>query len=365
MRERIRRLTLPVAAAVVAAVVSGGAVAAAFQAAQPQALCPAGVPVVIYPGDPLTYGCGEPTPSETVTPTVQPTTPAPTTAAPTTAPPATTAPPSTTQPVATTSSPTPTGPVSCMSQPSACGWPDATNTGPTGPLTVRSSGLTISTAGAVVQNLDIRGCVTVLARNVTIRNSRITCSAPYAVSVRAGDPRVDNGWQAADANLLLEDVEIDFAGQRDGKMIAFSGYTARRVWFHGGSDCAHFGVNVTVEDSFCDIPAGGPTDGPHYDGLQSDGGRNIVIRHNTIRVPYSQTSAILMSTNTSPIADVAIVDNLVAGGGYSIYCGTDSGGAVRGTFTFGGNVVSRMFFPRGGYWGPTTSCPASGWRWDG
>jgi hypothetical protein len=290
-------------------------------------------------------------PTATQTPTVAPTA---TTAGPT-VPPA--------SPTPTASSTTPAG---CMAVPSACGWPDASNTGTTGPLTVVSGNVTLSTPGMVYANRDVRGCIRVTAANVTIRNVRVTCSSWYAVSVVAGtgsDP-----WVAPNANLLIEDSEINLAGQLEGKGIAFAGYTARRVHFYGGSDCAHANANVVIADSFCEIPAGGPADGPHYDGFQSDGGSNLTFRHNTIRVPYSQTSAILMSTNTSPIRNVSIVDNLVAGGGYTIYCGTDSGGDVPG-LTFTGNVISRTYFARGGYWGPVTGgllgCPASGWRWDG
>lgn len=250
-----------------------------------------------------------------------------------------------------------------MPKPSACGWPDATNTGvPAGKtLTVRQGDLTITQPGTIIDGLDIRGCVSVRATNVTIRNSRITCGSWYAIGVQAGTG--SDVWVAPSANLLVENVEIVMSSM-DMKGIAFDGYTARRVWFHGGSDCAHFGENVTVEDSFCDIPAGRSIGSAHIDGMQSDGGRNIVLRHNTIRVPYSQTSAILMSTNTSPIYDVTIVDNLMAGGGYTIYCGTDSGGPVRGTLTFSGNVIAKTYFPKGGYWGPVVGCPSAGWRWD-
>lgn len=249
-----------------------------------------------------------------------------------------------------------------MPVPSACGWPDTTNTGTHGTLTVVSGSVTLSTPGMIYRDRDVRGCISVRAKGITIRNVKVTCGASYAIAVNSGTS--GDIWWDPDAALLIEDVEIDHAGQLEGKGIAFTGYTARRVWYHNGSDCAHFGTNVVVEDSFCDIYPNGPNDGPHYDGLQSDGGSNIVLRHNTIRVPYSQTSAILMSTNTSPIRDVWIVDNLVAGGGYSIYCGTATGGPVLGTFVFTGNRVARTYFPRGGYWGPLTSCPSGGAVWD-
>jgi hypothetical protein len=249
-----------------------------------------------------------------------------------------------------------------MPTPSACGFPDATNTGTTGPLTLVSGNVTLSTPGMVYEGKDVRGCISVRAKNVTIRNVRVTCPGWYAIGINTG-PSSDI-WVSPDANTLIEDVEINLGGSWEIKGIAFSGYTARRVHFYGGSDCAHFGTNVRIEDSFCEIPAGGPADGPHYDGFQSDGGSNIVLNHNTIRVPYGQTSAILMSTNTSPIRDVWITNNLVAGGGYTIYCGTDSGGKVQGTLVYTGNRIARTYFPKGGYWGPSTKCPAGGAVWD-
>ena len=89
-------------------------------------------------------------------------------------------------------------------------------------------------------------------------------------------------------------------------------------------------------------------------------------RHNTIRNACSQTSAILISTNTSPIRNVTITDNLMAGGGYTLYC--DAGPDVQGTETVTGNRIAKTFFGAGragasdsssrggGYWGPTTEC---------
>lgn len=299
---------------------------------------------------------GSPSPTPTPSPTGSPT-PSPTATSPSPTP---TPSPSTSTPTPT---PTPTSTATgCMPRPSACGWPDETNTGTTGPLTVVNGTVTLTTPGQVYSGKDVRGCIVVKAKGVTIRNVKVTCAANYAIAVNTGGS--SNPWNASDAALVVEDVEIDMAGQLEGKAIAFDGYTLRRAHIHGGSDCGHFGVNVVIEDTFCNIPAGGPIDGPHYDGYQSDGGRNIMIRHNTIRVPYGQTAAILMSTNTSPIRDVSIVNNLVAGGGYSIYCGTDSGGPVLGSFTFSGNVIARTYFSRGGYWGPVVDCPAAGWRWD-
>jgi hypothetical protein len=58
--------------------------------------------------------------------------------------------------------------------------------------------------------------------------------------------------------------------------------------------------------------------------------------------------------------NVSIVDNLVAGGGYAIYCPRSPGGLAA----FRGNVIAKTYHAKGGYWGPVTDCPSSGWRWD-
>jgi len=265
----------------------------------------------------------------------------------------------------------------CMPRPSACGFPDATNTGvtPGAQLTPANGVVTLSTPGQVYENKQLTGSLLVTAPNVTIRNVRlINTDDYYAIGVKNGD-----SWENNDANLLLDHVDINLNGHPNVKGIAFNGFTARNVLFHNGADCSHFGVNVVIQDSLCalgpDANGDGSPDGnsfcngpDHFDGFQSDGGRNITLRHNTIRNPCEQTSAILMSTNTSPIDNVVVDHNLMSGGGYTVYCGTDSGG-VTTNMTYTNNVISREFFPRGGYWGPTTECDrvdvSGGNVWDG
>jgi hypothetical protein len=251
--------------------------------------------------------------------------------------------------------------LTCMPRPSLCGFPDATNTGvpPGTPLTRVDGAVTLSTPGEVYSGREVHGEITIAADNVTVEKTRVISGADYPI--RTFGPNNPTG-------AVIRDVEIDMQGQDEGKGIAFSNYTADRVWFHNGLDCAHASQNVTITNSFCDLPKLASGSQAHADGFQSDGGGDLVFRHNTIRNPNDQTSAILMSTNTSPIDHVEIADNLMSGGGYTVYCGTDDGGvATRSSYT--GNVISREFFPRGGYFGPTTSCDkvdtARGNVWDG
>jgi hypothetical protein len=249
----------------------------------------------------------------------------------------------------------------CMPRPSACGFPDATNTGvtPGTPLAPVNGAVTLSTPGQVYENKLVDGSIRVTAPNVTIRNVRLLTNDDYGIQAF--------GWNTGVQNLRVENVEIDMQGNDDGKAIAFDNYTAVRVWFHNGLDCAHAGNNVVIVDSFCDLPRLAPGSSAHADGFQSDGGRNLTFRHNTIRNPNAQTSAILMSTNTDAIDRVVIDHNLMSGGGYTVYCGTDEGGVATNT-TYTNNLISREFFPNGGRWGPATSCDRvatrSGNGWD-
>jgi hypothetical protein len=247
----------------------------------------------------------------------------------------------------------------CMVDPSVCGFPDVESVGVMAgvALTPVSGTVTLSTPGQVYENKLLTGSITVTAPNVTIRNVKLVATDEW-YGIRAF------GWQHNTAGLLVEHVELDLNGKLDIKGIAFDGYTAKNVFFHNGSDCAHMGNDVTIQDSLC---VSGPDadddgrpdstafcDGPeHFDGFQSDGGDAITLKHNTIRAPCSQTSAILMSTNTSAIRNVTIADNLLAGGGYTLYC--NAGPDVPNEIVTG-NRFARTYYAKSGYWGATTGC---------
>jgi Bacterial TSP3 repeat len=252
--------------------------------------------------------------------------------------------------------PAPPPPGTCMPDPSACGFPDLETVGARGALPQVNGTVKLSSPGQVLQNALVVGSIIVTAPNVTIRNVKLVMTDPW-YGIRAFDGE-------GVGNLVVEDVEIDMNGHLDAKAIAFDEYTLRRALIHNGSDCAHFGDNVVIADSLC---VSGPDangdawpdstafcSGPeHIDGFQSDGGENITLRHNTIRNPCDETSAILMSTNTSGIANVRIEDNLMTGGGYTLYC--NAGPDVPNEIVTG-NRFARTWHPKGGYWGAITGC---------
>jgi hypothetical protein len=240
--------------------------------------------------------------------------------------------------------------------------------------------VTLDDAGMVFADKLVVGSIRITAPDVTLRNVRvITTNDLYAISVLP--------WANRDAGAVLDHVEIDLGGRMgdptggDLKGIAFSGYTARHVFIHNGSDCAHVGENVVIEDSLCVVGPDADRDGwpdnrvfcrgaQHFDGFQSDGGDDITLRHNTIRNPCGQTSAVLMSSNTAPITDVVIEDNLMAGGGYTLYCAGDEDASRVRDETVTGNRFARTWYATGGGYGPMAHCGAgfadvySGNVWD-
>jgi len=72
---------------------------------------------------------------------------------------------------------------SCITSPHVCGYPDATNTGVPAGTTLTTSGcITVTTNGAVIQNLSITDCnITVKANNVTIKNTRVSGCTYYPI----------------------------------------------------------------------------------------------------------------------------------------------------------------------------------------
>ena len=249
-------------------------------------------------------------------------------------------------------------PTACMPKPSACGFPDVTNTGvaPGTPLIPVKGVVTLDQSGEVYENKQVTGSIIVTAANVTIRNVRLIATDPYyGISVKAG-----NDWENEQANLLVEHVEVDLNGNLGIKGIAFNGYTLRHSFLHNGADCAHFNKNVTIEDSLCVTGPDANNEGwpdttafcnstEHFDGFQANDASDSTIHHNTVRNPCSQTSAIALFGS---VRNIMVDNNLVAGGGYSLYCGSPNATNV----TVSDNRFARTWYPRSGNWGRTAHC---------
>lgn len=208
------------------------------------------------------------------------------------------------------------GATNAAPSPSASQGPvDPEDTGvPDGVALEPSEGLRITEDGAVVDGLDVDGCVTVLAEDVTIRNTRIRCAdKKQQLVVRMGDGA---------RNLVVESSEIDGRGKLQVG-VGWSGYTLRKVDVHGVADGARFGHGVTVEDSWIhDMARIGTL---HSDALQTTSASDVVIRGNVLDPTRTEdddlNNAGLMlgsETGSKQVRDVLVEHNLFDGGNYSL-----------------------------------------------
>jgi hypothetical protein len=217
-------------------------------------------------------------------------------------------------------------------------FPDATTTGaPSGMTLTRSDGLVIDTPGTVVDKLDIQGSVVIGAKNVTLRNCKVTAQSDVVVLISPGI-----------TGAVVQNCEINNQGS-GGVGIAGQGL------FVGNNihDCADGidvrGDNTTIEGNYIHN-MNGPSDS-HYDGIQADGGfSNLQILRNTVINQKDQTSAIMLSNYWGPVTNVMIDGNLLIGGGYTVYISEIGHGQAKGgplvNVTFTNNRLAR------GVWGP-------------
>lgn len=239
----------------------------------------------------------------------------------------------------------------CIVKPSACGYPDETNTGyrPTGvglttmPLNAPGE-LVIREAGTVIDGKRIEGCVQVYAPNVTIKRSLLTgCQSYFNVHLRP---------QAT--NFTIEDTEIDgkdFASQDAAITEDSTGpVTIRRVFIHNVGDGPRVGENLVMEDSYitdmfaCSIC--------HNDSVQSAGGFNVTLRHNTmINTPPDHPSGqggrnavVRIATEQGPVDGFVVENNLLSGGNFAIQIRSQGTGAPRNVKILNNRIVPNWRF---------------------
>lgn len=201
--------------------------------------------------------------------------------------------------------------------------PSAENTGvPAGtPLTVHNGNLTITTAGTVIDRMDIRGFVIVKAPNVTIKQSIIRGPAT-APAVSSGLLSITT---AGATGYLVEDVTLQpqiTSGYLDGVKVNQGG-TFRRVNISGTIDgMVVFGDNVNVTNSYVhdlvhllnDPNRGGGAS--HDDAIQVQAGRNVSIIGNTLQGAFN--AAVQITQDAGVTQNLKINNNWLDGGGCTL-----------------------------------------------
>ncbi len=171
---------------------------------------------------------------------------------------------------------------------------------------------------------------------MTIKNTRVTGSAFGMIWVKPGVTGVN-----------VTDVDIDGLGTAgSGNSMGVIGpANVTRADIRGVENGITPGSNTVHRDNY--IHGLGAPGSPHYDGFQLDGGlSNIRIEHNTVDMrEHGQTAAVMIDNYFGPISNVVVNDNVLQGGGYTVYSdGQFNGGAITGV-SFTNNRLTR------GYWG--------------
>lgn len=215
-------------------------------------------------------------------------------------------------PSTSTSSPTPTPSGSpslknCQADPASCGFPSASTTGPSSPLTP-SSRTDYATANERITNTQINGCAVVRAPGVTFVNVLFNAAGCFW------------GVQSLSSGLSIVDSEITCGGA-NGTGIGSAGFSLLRVDIHNCENGLDVGNNASLVDSWIhDMETDG---GAHTDGAQiGQGSTNLLFRHNTIMMATPGATSAIISWDEGGVQQqqVVIDGNLLSGGTFTTYC---------------------------------------------
>lgn len=216
-----------------------------------------------------------------------------------------------------------------VTQTAASSWPSAATTGvPPGTTLTNSGSRTITTAGAVVQNLNITGQIIVKAANVTIKNCRINAGG--------------NAWgiDSDGFNANVQDCEI-FNGSNSA--ILGQGGQYLRLNLHGFDNGVTTQGGCLIQD--CYIHDLGITSGAHVDGVSIQQGSNTVVRHN--RIESWDTSCVFIKNDfgPNPMRNHIVDNNLLINTpgkktAVTVYSVSGPKGSVTGT-QFTNNIMEK------------------------
>ncbi|WDR06243.1 M10 family metallopeptidase C-terminal domain-containing protein [Devosia rhodophyticola] len=217
------------------------------------------------------------------------------------------------------------------------GWPDSTNTGvPDGVTLLPSGSIIVTKPGTVISGLDIKGNVYIDADNVTLENCRITSTNFSVVQIKDGN-----------SGVVVQNCEINGVGSGNEGSNGITGvgtFLNNDIYNVENGIAVGGGSGTVIEGNYIhDLKASGS---PHYDGIQIDGGQSdILIRNNTVINDHGQTAAVMIDNWFGPVSNVVLENNILVGGGYTIYSdGQFNGGSISGVQIINNHIG-------GGYWG--------------
>lgn len=187
-----------------------------------------------------------------------------------------------------------------------------------------SEPIRVTEKGAIVELMHVTGGIIIEADSVVIRKCKIT-GGLYGINCVSGD------------GILIEDCEISDGLKRKG--INANNCTIRRCDISGYQDCIWLRNNVRIIDCyFHDLYY---FEGAHSDCMQSSGGSNYVISHNTIVPSTYQNAALIIQTMFTPVNNVLIENNFFSGGNYVLYMKKRDAGVFPQNCTIRNNIFEK------------------------
>jgi hypothetical protein len=261
----------------------------------------------------------------------------------------------------------------CAPNPHLCGYPDATNTGvPTGtvlravPGQVKSGpgwhwdprGWLVATkSGAVISDISVNAAISVNAPNVTIKDSYINCTGGCNFNIIIRD-RSTSASPSAN-NTVVEDSTIVDTSRRSAVGIDAENVRNTRIL---RNNISGEGAGILLSEGSSTIKGNYIHDlaiccGYHNEDFQTMAGGNVTITHNTLFNQNDQTSVLQVTQDFGPESNVTINNNLLAGGGWSIYGGDTGQGMSRPAtgIRITNNRLGTIFFRRCGFFGWVTA----------
>jgi len=251
----------------------------------------------------------------------------------------------------------------CVALPSACGYPDATNTGvPSGttlltvPTQISSgpgwayeagTGVEVSGNGADLSGLYIPYNLDISASNVTINDVKVVTDGNFGISLRnTANVTIENSTvEGHNATTDRVDTAIDDVyGDSTGTVIENNNIS----WFRTGVMLSE----GLIQGNYIHNP--GYISGDHTNGVYDNGSTTaLTINDNTIFNNRDQTDAITLEADSSgqTVGSKTIENNFLAGGGYDIY-GGGSQGNTTSNIVVTNNRFSQQYYATSGEWGP-------------
>src|SRR5580658_518715 len=254
-------------------------------------------------------------------------------------------------------------PGDCIMVPHTCGFPDATNTvvpsgmvlrsvpsqvssGPGWSYTAADKDVVVTVDGTVLSGLSIPCNLVIDASNVTVQDVEVVTGGNFGISLTHTTGVTIEDSTISGQNLTSGRVDSaidDVYGDSTGIVIKNNNISRFRT-----------GVQIStgmITGNYIHDP--GYIPGDHTNGIYVGGTTEpLTIYGNTIFNDLGQTDDINLDASTSgqAVANKYVVDNLLAGGGYSIYGGGARNGRTS-NIVIEDNDFGRLYYQKGGRYG--------------